>query len=613
MKKQIATLGIAGTLIFGGAIGIDLSTDSLVTTLDTRVTLNEKMKFGDFPLHTVDIKDNGEIAIKVDGKVYALTPKEAKQESKDLFLEFENTEKSSKIKDVWGSGSDIEIKNTAHSVSKVASFTEDFLKTIPEGAKYIEVSFDLGGDWNVPNGTYDSRFEIEKDVWLEKSLAWDSSLGDEENDIPNGNYVDIEVEIKDGVLTKKIPVEWLKNAVYPIYTDAVFTFGTKELVDTGPSAYSSVVKIGTDKYLHCWVDNSDASAEGRCMVATVVGTDSTFGSVSNFAADVISSTNQASDVCSVGTDRWVAVYGEDGVTKDIGVARVGSSTGTTINGFGTALTFLNATTTFPACTQVDTDTIVIGYGDNPGSGTRIAKAIACTIGSNYTLTCGSSVNLETFTTAGNGSFSCTTLQTNKFICGYLSGASGSPSRLGAGTVSGTTITLGATTTVSGNFSASFGHSLISPTTDRFAYHWTESSATREHLVLGSVSGTTITLGATTTPIIATTTSFSSLTTIDSDSAFLFYQQGVTDAATTFLAAIPIELNFGSLTFSTSTAETVDVTTDPGSLQAVKISDCKFAFVWEDDNDTNDLFSIIGDTVGCAVGGFFQDIIWFNED
>lgn len=43
----------------------------------------------------------------------------------------------------------------------------------------------------------------------------------------------------------------------------------------------------------------------------------------------------------------------------------------------------------------------------------------------------------------------------------------------------------------------------------------------------------------------------------------------------------------------------------------KIGDCKFLFAWEDDNDTSDLFSIIGDTTGCVVDAVKESIYWFE--
>jgi hypothetical protein len=599
MDRMKILTGIAIVALGGISVGAQLSSDDIVQTLqktEQAGTLSFLV-----PSHSVDVRDNGQIDILVGPKKYSLTPdatefntKEQKN-TKYLFLGFDTSDDTVKIKDVWGNGSDIEIKNTGKSVSKVVSFTEDYLKTIPDGAEYLEVSFDMTGDWGLTNGIHDKRIEIDENVWLEKSLAWDSSLGDPENEIPNSNYIDIQTEIKDGKFIKRIPVSWLKTAVFPVYTDAVFTFGTKELADVGPSSFVSTWAIGTNKQVTCWSDNADTSVEGECLVSSISGSDLTFGSVSQFDDDI---TNFNS--CSAGDDRWVVIYNED-LTNDNTKARVASSTGTTINGFGTASTIAATTTGAIAssdCILVDTNMVVFVYALNPTPATnRSEEAIACTINADYTLTCGSAAPIEAHTLAAGTAISSAKLDTNKFVYSYQPGAAGTPHRVGAGTVSGTTITLGATTTINTGITTT-GHSLISPGVDKFAVHWTAGGSPMS-LALGTVSGTTITLGATTTPIIATTTSFSSLIGIDSDSAFLMYQQGATDAGTTFLAAIPIELNFGTLTFSTSTAETIDTTTDPGSLHAALIDACSFAFVWEDDNDTNDLFAEIG-TIACPV-------------
>jgi hypothetical protein len=581
-RKVVAGI-LTATLVGGGIAVEDIASADLVATLNDPITLNEAMKFR-APSHHVEVSDNGLIELVVGGdKRYGIMPTRAADNSKGLFLTIASKEQEATIKDAFGTGSEIIVKNTPRSFSKVVSFTEDFLKDIPEDAEFVEVSFDLSG-WNVPDGTYTERVQLQQDVWLEKALAWDSSEGD-----PNQNYTDVEFVIENGTLTKRIPVEWLKTAVFPIYTDATFTFGTKELADAGPSSYVATVPIGTDKATLCWTDSADTAVEGECLISSVSGTDLTFGSVFQFADDINSAVGDNFDTCAAGDDRWVVVYNEDLATEDSTMARIASSTGTVINGFGTAST-LTASTTGATCVQVDTDTIVFSYSNNtiPNSN-RTTQAKACTISADYTLTCGSAVTLEPYSTSAGQDNVCAKLDTNKFICSYQSGVSGSFLRLGAGTVSGTTITLGATTTINGG-TANEGHNIISPTTDKFAVHWTESSAVQQRFALGTVSGTIITLGATTTAIIATTTSFSSIVSIDTNSAFLYYQQGATDAATTFLAAIPTQLNWSTLTFSTSSAETVDATTDPGSLHAAKIGECKILFAWEDDNDTNDLFA-----------------------
>jgi hypothetical protein len=591
MNKKIVAGIAAVTLIVGGIAAEDIATADVVATLNDPISLGEAMKFH-APSHSVEVSDNGLIEIVVGGeKRYGIIPSEAAGKEKGLLLNVEHA-KEVTIKEAFGAGSEIILKNTPRSFSKVVSFTEDFLKHIPKDAEYVEVSFDLSG-WNVPDGTYTERIQLQQDVWLEKALAWDSSEGD-----LNQNYTDVEFVIENGTLTKRIPVEWLKTATFPIYTDATFTFGTKELFDTGVVGTIDVLPIGTDKAAICWTDNADTSVEGQCLVATISGTDITFGSISDFSTDIIGTNSGGLGACPAGDDRWVLVFPDDADSDD-GTARVASSTGTTINGYGTAFDFHNGVDTrTPDCAYISTDKIIIGYFDNSNDDFEV---VACDIATDYTLTCGTTEVLRLNASVTNADTACEVLDTNKFICMYEAQEGTVGRWLTAGTVSGTTITLGTEIPVlTGTITDDLGHSIISPLTDSFSIQYTaQTQGSPVSFALGTVSGTTITLGATTTPIIATTTSFTSLTNVDTNSAFLFYQQGATDAATTFLAAIPIELNFGALTFSTSSAETVDATTDPGSLHAAQISTCKFLFAWEDDNDTNDLFSIIGDIVGCG--------------
>ena len=594
--RLLAGLLTATTLVGGGIAVEDITSADLVATLNDPITLGQAMKFH-APSHHVEVSDNGLIELVVGGDTrYGIMPSKAAEQDKALFLDIESKEQEVTIKNAFGTGSEIIIKNTPTSFSKVVSFTEDYLKSIPKDAKYVEVSFDLSG-WSVPDGTYTERIQLQQDVWLEKTLAWDSSEGD-----PNQNYTDVEFVIENGTLTKRIPVDWLKTALFPIYTDATFTFGAKALADAGPSGSVDVLPIGNDKAAICWPDDADGTDEGQCIIASISGTTPSFGSVVNFAADTINPAGNGNEgiasACSAGPDRWVVVYNEDSAaaSPDLGKARVASSTGTVINGYGTALTFNNATTTFPTCTQVSTDAIVITYATLPAvTGNLLSRvfSIACTIGNDYTLTCGTAVPLShQRPTSLFAEVDCDTLEPNKFICMYAE-TNAAPTDLyaNAGSVSGTTLTIGATSTLSANsVEGTRVHSIIAPSQDKFAYHYDSGGgASPLRMGLATISGTNITLGATST-IIATTTSYSSLTALDNDDAFLFYQQGVTDAATTFTAAIPIQLNWSTLTFSTSSAETVDATTDPGSLHAAKIGDCKILFAWEDDNDTNDLFA-----------------------
>lgn len=588
LAALLAALGLS-TAYFGGDVLItaDLPAEALIETtmLDAKDA-------------NVQVSSDGIIEIIAKDKHYRLEP---------LTVKFDNglakgkgypflSKSEASLDAIWGLGSKIDVDAKPGRISKVVSFTDDYLKTIPPGAKYLEVSFELSGDWQLADGTYTSRTELAPEVWLEKALAWDSSGGD-----PNQNYTDVEFVVSGNTLTKRIPVAWLNTAVFPIHTDATFTFGTKQLADVGPSGTVDVLPIGTDKAAICWHDNGDGTNEGQCVVATVSGNTLTFGSISDFEPDAEGANNLAMGACAVGTDRWLLVYNEDNSPgTDLGRARVASSSGTTINGYGTEFTFNSATTSSPVCTYVSTDKVVIVYNVQGTSGQLLSiLAKACQIGTDYTLSCGSATALNASSLSANpfADISCATVSVDAFVCIYED-VSPAPdvTLLNAGTVSGTTITIGATSTASASDQESFGHHLVSPSTGKFAFIFSNTGpSSPQTLGMGTVSGTTITIGATST-LNSTTTSFSSLLALDGNNASLFYQQGATDAGTTFTAAIPIKFNWDTLTFSTSTAETVDATTDPGSLHAAKIGDCKILFAWEDDNDTNDLFAKIG---GCA--------------
>jgi hypothetical protein len=598
MWRKVIAGTLTATLVGGGIAVEDIATADVVATLNDPITLNEAMKFR-APSHTVEISDNGLIELVVGGdKRYGLMPSEAAGKGKGLFLDIE-TAKDVTIKEAFGTGSEVILKNTPRSFSKVVSFTEDFLKGIPADAKYVEVSFDLSG-WEVQDGTYTERIQLQQDVWLEKALAWDSSEGD-----PNQNYTDVKFVIENGTLTKRIPVEWLKTAQFPIYTDATFTFGTKELADASTSQHATIDKVDTDKAVICWLDNADTSAEGRCQIASVSGTDITFGSASNFTADIALVANNTFDSCAAGTDRWVVVFPDDADSDD-GTARVASSTGTTINGYGTEFDFDNGVNTQnPTCSYLSTDKVLIVWGDITNT---TSEAVACTINADYTLSCGTTATIVNYAANNVFDFSCATVSIDAFVCQFFdNSAASSPQSLIAGTVSGTTVTFGPTTTVTRADTAdTFGNALVSPTNGKFAYIYSGSTGSSPQSIgLGSVSGTTITLGATST-LIATTSSLTAIVAIDPNKAFWLGQHGATDAATTFLAAIPIQLDWDTLTFSTSTAEVVDATTDPGSLHAAKIGDCKILFAWEDDNDTNDLFAEVATCASSFVPWQFMD-------
>lgn len=604
MKKTLIALFFgASTLALGGVTLIEKDAKpATITNIPEKVeTLTDQFNFGDVPPHTSTVDSNGLITIDVGEKKYTIEPlkletdKAEGTKDKSTALNIESIGEDVYIKDAWSATTDIKLTNTKNTFSKVVSFSQDDFKALAADTKFIEVKFEITG-FEIPDGIYTNRVEIQPNVWLEKGKAWDSSPGNEANDIPNQNYTDVEFEVIGNTLIKRIPVEWFKTATFPVYTDATFTFGTKALVDTGVLSSVNVVPIGTDKFVLCWIDNADATGEGQCVVATVSGTTATYGSVSDFTADAISSFARHG-TCSAGTDRWVVTYPDDADLDD-GTARVATSTGTTINGYGPAFDFLDGVAISNSdCVYVSTDRIIIAFDNN--STAKDITVVACNISATQTLTCG--VPVIMVNGSGGSSLagsSCASIGTDKFVC--MTSSDVNFGGVVVGTISGTsTITLGTEKRVDRTNQVNLsGHNIVSPATDQFVLSYARSN-NASIMALGTVSGTTITLGATTTVMATSTLNYTlGVDYTDADSGFMWWQQGLLDAAATKFSAIPIEFNFTSRTFSTSTSETINTSTDVGATDAVKIGDCKFVFVWEDNNDTNDLFSVIGDTAGC---------------
>lgn len=596
MKKILASLGIGGSLVLGG---ITLLPDSQGVTLQATASTQGQFDFGPIPEYTLDVSETGVMNITTQGKTFSLEPSDMVvdkkvEHSKSFFLEVSSKGKGALIDKAWGTGSKIELDTDEQKLSKVVKIDESFLGNIQ--GEYLEISFTLGGDFIVPDGTYTGRVEIAPNVWLEKGTAWDSNM---EGD-PNQNYTDVIIEVSGGKLTKKIPVAWLKTAIFPIYTDAIFYFGTKQTTDSRSIGYGNIAKIGNNKFVTCFTDVTDTAQEGYCVVATTSTTSITYGSTSvAFHPDIFGGTTQGGPgVCPVGDDRFVVVYFQDTPSQDERLI-FATTTGLVVNGYSPSTTLPFADLhLYLECEQIDTDRIVVTSLASLNNDLRLTVC-------NLTATsasCGES-NLVIDKTNGSNRFrnnDCGSLGTNSFVC-RTNDASSSTVLVYAGSVTGTsTVTLGSLATVTPMSVAENGINgrLLTFGTEHFVvYHnGTTSSQFFSLLNVGSVSGTTVTLGASTT-IIATSSANMSMLKIDEDSFALFGQIGAADAIDTYLGIIYCDLNTTALTVNCQPPEEYDASTDIGGfVSGAGLSSSKIVLGWEDDNSSNDLFELIGDII-----------------
>lgn len=598
MKRILASLGI-GAVVLGG---ITLNPDQSFR-MEAQASVGGQFDFGPVPTYTVDVSESGVIAIATEGKAFTMEPESAgetgSKNGKSILIDAKQEGENIKMDRVWGLGSTVEVIATDKKLTKQVKLEEGFVGTLSKDGEYYEISFALGGDFIVADGEYTGRVEIAPNVWLEKGLAWDSSLGDEMNDIPNQNYTDVSFTVSNGVLTKRIPVSWLKSAIFPIYTDATFTFGAKQTADSRSIGYGNVAKVGDNKFVTCFTDVTDSAQEGYCVVATTSTTSMTYGSTSvAFNADVFGGTTQGGPtVCSVGDDRFVLAYFRDGINDE--QILFATTTGLVINGYSPGVTLPFADShLYIECEQIDSDRIVVTSFVNANVDLILS---VCNL-SATSVSCGSP---STIIEKNNGSNrfrnnDCGALGSNSFVC-RTNDASSSTVLVYAGSVTGTsTVTTGALATVTPQSVAENGINgrLLTFGTEHFVvYHnGTTTSQFFSLLNVGSVSGNTVTLGASST-IIATSSANMSMLKIDEDSFALFGQIGATDAVDTYLGIIYCDVNTSTLTINCQPPEEYDSSTDIGSfVSGIGLSSTKIVLGWEDDNSSNDLFEIIGDLI-----------------
>ncbi len=169
---------------------------------------------------------------------------------------------------------------------KIVHFDElASLGTIPAGAEVLEVPFRLHID---PGTTFRARFggantrvwDGEQEVvaqgepvafgqgqdlsFIEPAHAWDST----------GHRLPLELAFKSEgdhlFLTKRIPVAWLRQAVFPVYADVDLTFGTEVDFESAASSYVSSTTLDATHVVFAYRDEGDAN-KGKAIVGLVSG------------------------------------------------------------------------------------------------------------------------------------------------------------------------------------------------------------------------------------------------------------------------------------------------------------------------------------------------------
>ena len=232
------------------------------------------------------------------------------------------------------------------------------------------------------------------------------------------------------------------------------------------------------------------TTRGKAVVGTVSGTSISFGSVATFHL------SRSYDVCAVfdSTNNKIVIGFRSNSQGEYGRAQVGTVNGTSIS-FGTSVLF-NSTSTagISCCFSPDDGKVVFAYKDEDGS--NYGKAVVGTV-SGTSISFGSEATFISHNTAATISSYDTT--NNKVIVGYRKRISSTNQVFGAvaGTISGTNISFGSTEDTSTSIENPGGFdSCFDSATGKTVFVLNDASSPQKIVaILGTVSGTSISLGS----------------------------------------------------------------------------------------------------------------------
>ena len=291
------------------------------------------------------------------------------------------------------------------------------LGIIPKDAKYLEISFDVSGNVELPDGIISECIKFGDDSYLLPIHAWDLSEPPEnpEEEIPigaTGNII-------ENVLTKQIPVEWLRNVSYPVKTDVTISYGDENIFNGTQTTYISVAALDSTHFVVAYKDDGSLNY-GCARVGLVSGKNiSSYGAENVFNA----ANTYFISVAALDSTHFVVAYRDYvDAENDSAIARVGlTDGGTTISSYGAENVFNAVATSGISISSFDSTHFVIAYNDYGGDEYGIAR-VGLTDGGTTISSYGAE---NIFNTASTTHISVATLDTTHFVVVYQdSGGSG---------------------------------------------------------------------------------------------------------------------------------------------------------------------------------------------
>ena len=270
-------------------------------------------------------------------------------------------------------------------------------------------------------------------------------------------------------------------------TGTAITFGAEAEFNAGVTYWNSAAALSPTQFVVAYEDQS-YQRRGRARAGTVSGTSITFGAVAEFRS-TRSEGLQYISVAALSATQFVVAYTDWHDSGD-GRAKVGTVSGTSIT-FGAEAEFRSAgQATHNSVAALSPTQFVVAYTDWHDSGHGTAK-VGTVSGTDVTF----GAEAE-FLSAGGATYnSVAALSATKFVvaCQDNFGAGHGTARVG--TVTGTAIAFGAVATFNSTGPANrISVAVLSPTQFVAAYE-DHTLPYKAPVIVGTVSGTSITFGA----------------------------------------------------------------------------------------------------------------------
>ena len=342
-----------------------------------------------------------------------------------------NSDSSLTYPNALGNGINIKIIQDNFQWQKIVEIESlESLGSIPDNAEFLEISFLNRGDFTIPEGEITNPIPIGENSFIQPVRAWDDS---------NDYIFGVVGTVAGNIITKRIPVEYLRTASYPVQTDLTVTYGSQNGFNSGFFDYTFDISVARLDDTHFVVAYSDTSSRyGAARVGVVSGTTITsYGAESRFIESGNTPIIYHLSVVALDSTHFVVVYDDfiTGTSYNV-TSKVGVVSGTTITSYGAENVFQPSSTVLASlsATALDSTHFVVAYQDTLNSDYGTAKV---GVVSGSTITSYGSGNV--FNSASTDYISLATLDSAHFVVGYTDDGGDDYGAARVGVVSGTTI------------------------------------------------------------------------------------------------------------------------------------------------------------------------------